>query len=554
MSKWPLFAAVAIFVTYAYSAHAQTRLSVNVTDVTVTQLTNGVRITLKADGLLEARTSGQWWETNEDHEFTLWLANAHSAVGTFVDVSRYPVNYLKLETPPDAREGVGLTLTVRLYRDAHMRTVQLDNADYNWTWNWDPGEAAYDLRKSRSGNELVITVWSDRREVLPEDRKPRSSRDLPEELSLEVGDGRVSIDALNVPLQVLISELAARTGISIYVNDRIERLVTLRLEETPTEHFVEALAASMGLTATVGDDAWFVSDGLPSSMAPYTAGNNRTFSLNYLGAEDAIELLPEFLLRYLRPSPTNDAIIAHGPAQLLDRIEDDLRHFDRPRSVVRLRTVMAEASSTRAREMMWSVLREGSPTFEVHGGQGEIRISRTEEPQEDIVAQLRALAETEAVSVSVRPSLLVEEGQHASIFSGVKQFFQILRDGVTLDLDSTDAGVRLYVAPHLVGAEVVSAYVALEVSTIRGTRQPPVIDSREASATLLLRSGDSMIVAGGLVDSAESNERGGPRPVAPALPGTATSGDQAREVVFLVGAEIVPVVDSESEPAQNGES
>jgi len=57
-----------------------------------------------------------------------------------------------------------------------------------------------------------------------------------------------------------------------------------------------------------------------------------------------------------------------------------------------------------------------------------------------------------------------------------------------------------------------------------------------------------------LVDSARSRERGGPRPLAAALPGIATSGDQAREVVFLVGAEIVPVVDSEGEPAQNGES
>ncbi len=552
MSRWRLLAAALLIAAFALPANAQTRLSVNVTDVTVKQLTNGLRITLKADGLLEVQTSGQWAQTNEDHEFTLWLANAHSAVGTFVDVSRYPVNYLKLDTPPEAREGVGLTLTVRLYRDAHVRTVQLDNADYNWTWDWDPGEAAYDLRKSRSGNELVITVWSDRREVLPEDRKPRYDRDLPEELSLEVIDGRVSVDALNVPLQVLISELATLTGASIYVNDRIERLVTLRLTETLMEHFVEILAAGIGLTASATGDSWFISDGLPSSLAPYTAGDSRTFRLNYLNSEHAIELLPEFLLRYLRPSPTQDAIIAHGPPRLLDRIGDDLRELDRPRSAVRLRAAMVEASTARGRQVMWSVLRGGSPTFEVDGPAGEMRISRVEEPQEDILAQLRALTETEDVSVSVRPSLLVEEGQHASIFSGVNQFFQILRDGVTLDLDSTDAGVRLHVEPRVVGAEVVSSHIALEVSTIRGTRQPPIVDSREASTTLLLRSGDSMIVAGGLMDHSEFSERGGPRPLAPALPGRAISADQGREIVFLIAAEIVSGGDAGNELAHNG--
>ncbi|MFP4249877.1 MAG: hypothetical protein ACLFU7_09485 [Armatimonadota bacterium] len=552
MSRWRFLVAVTLIAAFVLPANAQTRLSVNVTDVTVTQLTNGMRITLKADGLLEVRTSGQWWETNEDHEFTLWLANAHSAVGTFVDVSRYPVNYLKLETPLDAREGVGRMLTVKMYRDAHVRSVELDDANYDWTWDWDPGQAAYDLRKSRSGNELIITVWSDRRELLPEDRKPRYDRDLPEDLSLEFTDGRVSVDALNVPLQALVSELADVTGVSIYVNDRVERLVTVRLVDVPMEHFVETLAAGIGLTASASDEAWFISDGLPSSLTPYTAGDSRTFRLNYVNSEDAIDLLPEFLLRYLRPGPSQDAIIAHGPPRLLDRIADDLRELDRPRSAVRLRAAMVEASSATGRQMMWSLLRGGSPTFEMDGPTGEVRISRVEEPQEDLVAQLRALAETEDVSVSVRPSLLVEEGQHASIFSGVNQFFQILRDGVTLDLDSTDAGVRLHVEPRVVGDEVISSHVALEVSTIRGTRQPPIVDSREASTTLLLRSGGSMIVAGGLMDHSESSERGGPALLAPVLPGRAVSSDQGREIVFLIGAEIVSGGDAGGGLAQNG--
>jgi hypothetical protein len=535
-----MLVAAVLIAALASPACAQTRLAVNITDVTVEQLTNGLRLTLKADGLLQVHTVDPWSQTNAQHEFNLDLRNARSAVGTFVDISRYPVNYLKLETPQDAREGVGVRLTVKLYRDGHVRSVELDNARYDWTWSWSPGEVAYDLRKGRSGNELVITVWSDRREILPTDRKPRHDQGLPEELSLRIVDGMIEAEALNVPLQRLMSELASETGQSIYVSDRVERLATLRLERMPIERFVPAIASSLGLTAILVDGAWYVSDGLPSSLAPYTAGDSRIFRLNYLGAEDAISLLPEFLLRYLRPSPTNDAIIAHGPRRLLDRIEEDLSRLDRAPRAVRVRTAMVEASSLRARQLMWSVLRGGSTPVEFSPGDGRLRISHDEEPQEELVAQLQALATENELSVYVRPSLLVQEGQHARLFAGVRQYFQFLRRGEVLELTSTEAGVSLSVRPQAVGDQLIQAYVVLDVSTIRGIQRPPVIDSRQASATLLLGSGESMIVAGGLVDVNAFRDRGGIAPIASAVPGTARKSEQIREVVFLIGAEVVP--------------
>ena len=540
MSSRCLLAAVVLLCALALPASAQTKLAVSITDVTVKQLTNGLRITLKADGLLEVRTNGQWWETNSDHEFTLWLGNALSAVGTFVDVSRYPVNYLKFDTPADAREGVGVNLTVRFFRYAHVRSIEVDNEDTDWTWDWDPGETAYDIRKGRSGNELIITVWSDRREILPEDHKARYEQDLPHEFSLEVLNGHVNVDALNVPLQELMEKLSEQTGVSVYISDRVERLVTLRLHNIAVERFVQVVSESLGLTCGLQEDGWYISDGLPSSLAPYTAGDSRRIALDYISAKAAVSILPEFLLSYLRPSPTDDAIIAHGPARLLDRIESDVRLLDKPRRAVRLHAAMVEASTTRARRLMWSVLREGSPTVDIDGARGEISIVREDRSQENLLARLQALAETEEVSVTVRPSVLVEEGRSASIFSGVKQFFQFLSGGDTIALDSTEAGVTVYVQPLVVGEEVVQAYVSLDISTIRCNRQPPIVDSREASATLMLASDDSMIVAGGLLDRGRQQDRDGLAPLAPAVPGRAGSSDETREIVFLIGADVVP--------------
>ncbi|MFW6438193.1 MAG: type II secretion system protein GspD, partial [Armatimonadota bacterium] len=262
-----------------------------------------------------------------------------------------------------------------------------------------------------------------------------------------------------------------------------------------------------------------------------------------------VSMLPEFLLSYLRPSATDDAIIAHGPRRLLDRIEADVRVLDQPRRAVRLHATMVEASGTRARRLMWSVLRGGRPTIDLDAADGEVRIVRREQPQENLVAELRALAEREKVAVHVRPSVLVEEGRSASIFSGVTQYFQFISGGDEVTLDSTEAGVQLYVAPQVVGRELVQAYVALDISTIRGNRRPPVVDSREASATLMLASDDSMIVAGGLMDLSRTGDRDGLMPLAPEIPGRVVSSDETREIVFLIGAEVVPATATAAEDA-----
>jgi len=529
-------AAVGLLIALAVPAWSQTRLAVNITDVTVKQLTNGLRITIKADGLIEARTTGQSWETNADHEFTVWLGNARSALGTFVDVSRYPVNYLKLDTPPDAREGVGLTLTVRLYRDAHIRTIELDRENYSWTWDWNPGDAAYDLRKSRSGKELVITVWSDRREILPADRKPRYDQGLDESLSVQMTDAGVDVEAVNVPMQKLMSEVAARAGASIYVSDRIERLATLRLMGLPLERFVPTVAESLGLTATTADGAWFISDGLPSSLAPYTAGRSREIRLRYASAEMVVGLLPEFLLRYVRPGATQDSVVAYGPESLLDRIERDIALLDHPVRAVRLTGVTIEASGARSREAMWSALRRDAASLELDVPEGQVRIEDSGESLDELVARIQALDTSERVQVDVRPSLRVEQGQYASLFVGNRQFYQFLRNGSVLELASTEAGVQLYVRPNAVGDDAISAYVSLDVSTFRGGRRPPTVDTREASATLLLASGESMIIGGGLVDSSNMRDKAG----LPGLGGRALSSDRTREVVFLIGVEVVP--------------
>ncbi|MGC9318313.1 MAG: hypothetical protein ACP5KN_09830 [Armatimonadota bacterium] len=444
------------------------------------------------------------------------------------------------------QEGIGLILTVRLYRWGHVHSAELDNVDWGGQWEWDPGDIAYDLRKSRGGRELVITVWSDRRELLPEERAPRVDQDLPATLSIEAEDGTLAVDAVNVPLQQLMSELAERAGVNIYVSDRVHRLATVHLAETDLRGLIEAVAAGLGLTASFDRDAWYISDGLPSSLAPFTAGESRTFRLKYLTADQAMNLLPEFLLRYLRPSPTNDTITAHGPQQLLDRIESDLRTLDQPTRAVRLRLAVIEAAAGSLSRRVWRLLRGGSTTVEVDGEEGAIRFRHGAEPIDRLIARVRALDEADDIFVDVRPTLTVEPGQWAGLFSGEEQYYQFLRDGRRLELNRIEAGVRLWMRPRATAGELIESSISVRVANFRGRRQPPVIDTREVSSTVLLRSGDTMIVGGGLRLADSFQEDSGPRPFRDAwllrdITERTEDSTRVREIIFLISAEVVEI-------------
>jgi Flp pilus assembly secretin CpaC len=129
----------------------------------------------------------------------------------------------------------------------------------------------------------------------------------------------------------------------------------------------------------------------------------------------------------------------------------------------------------------------------------------------------------------------VQQGQSARLFVGDRQFYQFLQDGYNLTLTSTEAGVSLLVSAGAITEDAISAYVALDVSTFRGSRRPPIVDTREASANVILSNGGTLIVGGGIVESARFRDRDSLY----GIPGRKRDSGRCSEIVFLVGAEII---------------
>ncbi|NLH98986.1 MAG: hypothetical protein GX446_05770 [Chthonomonadales bacterium] len=103
---------------------AQTSAYCNITAIESQQLSNGVQITVKADGVVDWEPEGGDWSVfygGESNRLTMRFTNAKSQIGrTFIDVSKYPVSYLQLSVPQDAVEGVGLKMLIGLYEPSSV--------------------------------------------------------------------------------------------------------------------------------------------------------------------------------------------------------------------------------------------------------------------------------------------------------------------------------------------------------------------------------------------------------------------------------------------------
>ncbi len=530
---------------------AQTRVACNITEVKIKQLSNAVEITLKADGLLHvevniwdfvAQDADGNWDRVGRREIPIQISNARSLVGTFVDIGTYPVSHLQMITPPDSREGVGLDLLLVLYEPAIVHALAVDNwDDFDWWVNW--GTTAFDVRKSQSGRELQILVWSDRHEEVIAPVRPRREQSLTPELSVRVENGLLTVDCVNVPLEELAAEVAAAAGATVFVDDRVKRLATVHMTDVPLERFVRSVAAGYGLTVSRVNGAWLVSDGLPTSLAPYSAGGTRVYPLRYIEARDAINLLPNFLLRYLKASASGDSIIAYGPAQLLDRIGEDLRAIDRPSQLVRVRTAVIEISDAETARRLWRLVAGDDTRVAIDGSAGTIRIENGTERFDEYVADIRALDTARGLRLRARPSLVVRPGQRADLFVGQRQYYQYLSWGEEAQLRSAQAGVNLNIRPRPMGAGMIEVHFRLSVSTFRGVAsEAPIVDTREAQTTLVLADGGTAVVGGGMVQGGVDDRRSGPRPFREAwllrdLTQSRLRDEQRTEIVFLVSAE-----------------
>jgi type II secretory pathway component GspD/PulD (secretin) len=467
----------------------------NITEVKAEQLSNGVQITVKADGLLLQDWYGNRGNANR---VEVTFGNARNATGqNFIDVSQFPVSHIELSTPEGAKEGVGVKLAVVLYEPSGIS-----------------------MNQGADQQSFIITVSSTRTlEGQQKGKAAEQAKQQETDLEVTVAGDKVSVTAVKVDIQKLLGEIAAKTGANIAVDDAVQAEANLHLAGLTAAELLRAVATAYGLALTEQDGVYMFSRGVPQDLAAYRLSGTSSFRMRYTRAQAASGLLPTFLYSYLHVNDSQNAVVVTAPQQMLDKIDRDLKAVDIAPPQILIEAIACEFTDTKDLEKLLQAFRGdvtgktdvdyGLPTYTgtLNTGSGEVSYANIGHLPNDFEARVLALETQQKAHVRAAPRMAVMNGQSADLFIGVRRFIkveQINYGQVTEKIQGVDVGVKLQVTPLTGGGGEITLRInpgaqGLEVSNISELDPRtglPVLSTRQAGTTVRVKDGETVAFGG----------------------------------------------------------
>jgi len=484
--------------------------------VEVEELSNAVRLRLTADGVLQIWAETYWaygrtlWgllsgvderETGPDRRISFILANLRGGAPPVVQVAKYPVSHLEFSLVPWGQDAL-LICTLVLYRPGYLTVVQTEGSmgpDLSQEQEYDGPQVM--LQTTKGQNELLITVLSDRPKEPPPERP--EVEPVPAQLEVSGGADGLSVHAINADMHLLLERVSRLAQVQVYLDDKVDLAVTAHLESVPLERFLQTLIVGYGLSLRREGGTYFVSLSQAETAVPFWTAETRSVPLQYLSAAEAVLLLPDVLLSYMRANEEGNALVMNGPSLLLDRIERDLRVIDRPAYHCRLRAWVVSGRDVAERLQELAGRASGGTTAWQADSSGQVRIEVDERRAHQLVTSLRRLATRQQLHMEALPVVQVKNGHQARLFVGEKIYW--VRD---TGLDSVEAGSELEIEP-LTAGDWITASIKINSSFLGETNDlGPLILRRAAEGTVCLRSGDTIIIGGlRLIESSKEQRK-----------------------------------------------
>jgi type IV pilus assembly protein PilQ len=467
-------------------AVAQNRAYCNITAVESQQLSNGVQITVKADGVVDWEPEGGNWSAfygGESNRLVMRFPNAKSQIGrTFVDVSKYPVSYVQLSVPQDAPEGVGLTMLIGLYEPSSVN-----------------------VNKSTDRQSIVITVNSKRTITARATANGSNgsngggTRD-----DVEVRDGKVTIHALKARLLPLLGKIAELTGANLAADDSVkDREVSMTLEGLSLDEALTAITSAYGLAFSNNNGVYMICDGTPNDLATYRLSGTESFRMKYIKAQTASGLLPTFLYSFLHVNEEQNAVVVTAPTQMLDKIRSDFTKVDLAPPQIMIEALAVEVASTDdLNAALTAAYEHDHITSSLDTATGDISYRTVGQLPHDFYAQLKALVAQGKARVRSNPRMAAVNGQQADLFIGQTKFIKVSINtsaGKQEYIQGVDVGVKLQVRPWTGGNGEITVGIQPEVSNISEQEREtglPVISTRRAETTVRVKDGETVMIGG----------------------------------------------------------
>ena len=445
-----------------------------ITGVDVSPLTNGVQLTVKADGVIAFNQGGGGGGRSDS--ISLAFPGARSGLkSNFINIAQYPVSYVQVQTPQNARDGVGISMKIALFTPS-----------------------TYQVTPSADQLSVIITVDSDR--TLSPGGGSAASDDSSDKLPAAITvlpDHSVNLRAVNADIHELLARLAHLTGINIVVDGHVNRKISLSLAGMPADDIIQSIASGYGLALSKVENVYMVSEGVPTDLATYHLSQTESFRMNYIQAQQASGLLPTFLFQYLHVNNGQNAVVVTAPSQMLTKIQSDLAQVDVQPPLLEIEALAVELTDTSSdEESLGLSMHRGDRTTTVDSVLGMLQYQTIGALPYSFAANLRALVSKGKAQIRANPRLAVVNGQSASLFIGDQRYIQVQFNAY----GGTQTSIQ-GVTPWTGGNGEITTRIQPEVSNISEIDLQsglPILSDRKADTTVRVKDGETIVI-GGLV-------------------------------------------------------
>ena len=516
-----VFSALVIAVCTTGIASAQVGdATYSVTAVEVQQASNAVQIVVQADGAIDpdfnriesdnanySVLSNKGWRYDFEsskpiRSLIVRFDKARLQVNSIVPVGKYPISHIEFSPAPGRGNFYEVDMRVCFYTTAWLCHVKCRDWDDRSMEGVDWSDRVHiDIAAGEDERSIVITAVSDRAPDAPEHRTNEGLKDRDNELGVSLNGGSVTLHSRNSLLSELVRRLKSVSGRQIELDPSAERLVTAELPNVSFEDLVQSLCRCYGLTTEGSPQGKLViRETVVKSDGAYGQGETQAVRLRWIRAEEALDLLPNFLTGCVRVDNSSNQLVFCGSAAFADRLRADLALVDRPAKTVEVEARLIELSPAVDVNAALA-LDYGNNDLSVSLDLPSVQfgISKSEVSPADLAARLTALTESAKAQDVSSAKLSVVSGEKGTLFAGIDKYIQVRQ--MYYDRDSAipvKAGLSLTVSPITKGDRI-QVELAVEMSDIKAVdplTKLPVVDTRKATGTFEAMPGESLIVGG----------------------------------------------------------
>ncbi|PQV63159.1 type II and III secretion system protein [Abditibacterium utsteinense] len=510
---------VCVLMVVAGPARAQLAQNfINVTAIKVKQLPNATQIRIETDG--SAQFGGDFRDfVNLDAGFSpkttqslrIRIVRARSKLPAFVPLDAYPVDSAAISLGTEAFSnpyfpgGAGADSDPRVQvelRFAAPVIIRQFRPAPNNAVNFSDFLGPLDVQVEASSDRraIVVTILLDRADALATQRLDRSPRAL-RHSNLVVArrkNGRLRIEALHTSLRDVLDGMARVSGAKFLAREEVAGLdISLVLPDASTAQVLDALRNGYGIGFREEEGATIFG----KSDEFFEA---RAFPLQNLSPDAARLLFPDFLLPFLRANRENNSLLVSQTAPISAKIGADLAKLDATRAQFDVQVEAWELASTRDVNQTISLVRSigaDSQTIDFGAGTTSIRVETGQ--QNRLAARLNLLSQRGLATLVAAPRVTAVSGARGNLFLGQTRYIKILQNqfggqsaqalalqigttlGVTPRGDDENGEVLLDIAPRVSSVDEIEASTGL-----------PTLGIREVNATVRLKAGDALLLAG----------------------------------------------------------